>query len=661
MNDPLTMGQIAAALGLSRQAAEKRAAREGWPFETRKGAQGRGIKKLFAPGALPQDVRVAVAQWQVNEAARRSAERGEPDPAAARLEAVETNLAWYAGLSERARRYVDARAEIVSARRLFRRAAGRRTGASQAAFVGLYNRGSIRLEAWVKETVPRLSLASLKRWIDRGRLGSAGLADRRGIARKGTGTIDTSVELRGFIWAMLGQHPDCSGAQVHQGMQARFPEDQVPNLRTVQRFIQRWRAEHPQLALNLRNPDAWRHRHKVALGDAAESITRPNMLWEIDASPADLLIGGERYTVYGLIDVYSRRGLLLVSRTPRSVAMCALLRRGLLELGVPDVIRTDNGSDFMSMHARRALEDLEIYHDVCLPGHPDSKGFVERYLGSVQHGLLELCPEWIGASVAQREAIEARERQKAPALPLLTTLEELARFFDRWNSAVYERRAHKGKGMRGKSPFLRWTEWKGTLRQIKNPRALDVLLSPPAKGDGTRKVVKGGVSIEGHVYMHAELGALTGKRVSVKLNEADLGRVWVFKGQEFLCEAECPELSGVERAALIARTKARQKEYLREEKKAIRAEATRHAVRDIREDILTHNEAQAAGVAAFPKPGAPHDTPALDKYAAAAKAPRKPRPTQADEDARAEADSAYWKRVNKGLALEQERLEAAGE
>ena len=70
-------------------------------------------------------------------------------------------------------------------------------------------------------------------------------------------------------------------------------------------------------------PDKWKGRYQSATGDAYELITEYNERWEYDGTPADLLLNdGKRYTIVGIINVYSRELKLEVAE--RSTGRTAL-------------------------------------------------------------------------------------------------------------------------------------------------------------------------------------------------------------------------------------------------------------------------------------------------------------------------------------------------
>jgi transposase InsO family protein len=626
-----------------------KAAREGWQRRPRKG-RGGGFE--YAELTLPQ---AALA-----ELLRRRHGFGQDDPDfAARMAGV----AAYAALEPgRSKNLAAARLAILDAFRAWRGSTAH--GARSArAFSAAYNARSIQVDEWVRALVPRLSRPTLVRW--RGRLRRHGPAQLRELRRgQVVGKIASAPDLGDAILGLLGTKSDWSVALIYAALEAQANGAALPHLRTVQRWVRRWKRDNPQLALHLVDPEAARHR-KAAVGSASARVERLNQLWELDSTPADVMLQGGRHAVVGLVDVFSRRAMVQVSKTSRSTAIAALLRRAIIAWGVPEVCKTDRGRDYTSRHIETVLSALGIVHETCPPYTPEAKPHIERFFGTLSRGLLPLLPGYIGPSVARRKSIRARQSAAAgegEPIHLELTAAELQAAGDLWCETVYGRKGHRGLG--GKSPFQQAQNYRGPVRRVPDVRALDVALAAPAGGDGTRRVRHGAVSVDNRDYTAPELGAHNGERVSIKLEEGDLGRVYVFQRNAFLCVAEHAELAGVSRAALAARVKAAERAMLREGKADIRRKARRTGAQDAGRAILDHAEAEAARVVAFPPASEPHLTPELEesaRAAAAAKAPRKARPTDAEEEARAAADSAYWKRVTKSAALEQERREAAGE
>jgi hypothetical protein len=623
-----------------------RAAREGWERRPRK-RRGGGFE--YAERTLPPAAQA--------ELLRRRHGFGQDDPDfAARMGGV----AAYAALEPgRSKDLADARLAILDAFRAWRGATAH--GARSArAFAATYNARSIQVDEWVRALVPRLSRPTLVRW--RGRLRRQGPTQLRELRRgQVVGKIAAAPELGDAILGLLGTKPDWSVALIYAALEAQANGAALPHLRTVQRWVRRWKRNNPQLALHLADPEAARHR-KAAVGSASARVVRLNQLWELDSTPADVMLQGGRHAVVGLIDVYSRRSMMQVSKTSRSTAIAALLRRAIIAWGVPEVCKTDRGRDYTSRHIETVLSALGIIHETCPPYTPEAKPHIERFFGSFSRGLLPLLPGYIGPSVARRKSIRARQSAVAgegEPIHLELTAAELQAAGDLWCETVYGRKGHRGLG--GKSPFQQAQDYRGPVRRVPDVRALDVALAAPAKGDGTRKVRHGAVSVDNRDYTAPELGTHNGERVSIKLEEGDLGRVYVFQRNAFLCMAEHVALAGVSRAALAARVKAAERAMLREGKADIRRKARRTGAKDAGRAILDHAEAEASRVVAFPPAGEPHITPELEesaKAAASAKTPRKPARTAEDEEARAAADRDFWKKATAGARLERERRAA---
>ena len=61
-----------------------------------------------------------------------------------------------------------------------------------------------------------------------------------------------------------------------------------------------------------------------------------------------------------------------------SAAMCTELSVIVTELGLPHIIRSDNGSCYNSKEFQQFLQHYSITHKTSSPNHPRSNGFVER-------------------------------------------------------------------------------------------------------------------------------------------------------------------------------------------------------------------------------------------------------------------------------------------
>ena len=80
-------------------------------------------------------------------------------------------------------------------------------------------------------------------------------------------------------------------------------------------------------------------------------------------------------------DVFSKYFLVGKLTNSSSAAVCAEIATIVTELGLPHVIRSDNGPCYNSKEFQQMLQHYNITHQTCSPHHPRSNGFVERMVG----------------------------------------------------------------------------------------------------------------------------------------------------------------------------------------------------------------------------------------------------------------------------------------
>lgn len=607
------------ALPTTGRRIREKADRESW---LRRERAGRGGGFEYPIEALPAEARAELERRAAEEAGGQVA-AGMPEfvraslVAAAAVPAPQANvLCEVVGVTRRQQDKMQAKLKVVQLWRAMHASLGRRPTVSQAIFAEQYNAGKVEVPEWVRVAEPTITQASLRRWVHRlDERGEMGLA---GDYRPGQGIIDRQPELRTYVLGIVAGYPSLpSAAVILQAVRAHFARRDdiaIPDLRTVQRWIRDWSTKNAQTALALANPDGWRGKHMVAFGSYSESVVRLNQLWELDSTPADVLLVDGRYTVIGVIDVYSRRAKLLVSKTSKSVAIGSLTRRALLDWGVPESMKTDNGSDYTSRHLERVIDGLGIEHLLCMPFSPHQKPHIERFFRTFSHGLFELVPGFIGHNVAERKAIESRKSfadrmmTRGEVVEIAMNAQELQAFCDKWCDLVYHQAPHDSLG--GKTPFLMAVEWPHPLNRIANERVLDVLLAEAPQGDGQRTVAKSGIRVDNAVFIAPELEAFVGQAVHVRYDPADLGRIFVYDAatMAFVCVAVCPERTGHDRAEIAAEARSRQKKRIAEEVKVLKQAAKEAKAIDPIEEILRERAAEAAKVSVFPQPSLEYES-----------------------------------------------------
>ena len=422
----------------------------------------------------------------------------------------------------------DARLAIVSAADRFARDGSLSRIVADGLFVHLYNAGQTPIEPWVRQSAPEISTRSLRRWRMLKSSGAvARLAVDRGANRRGKGALD-APEIRQFVLSRIAHQPWLSASHMQGLIQANFPQfsgDQPP-VRTVQHFLKRLKTDEAELLTRVTNPDKWNSKFRPT-GTNSAPVSRLNELWMIDASPADVLCVDGRNSVYLCVDIFSRRLSVYVSRTPRAEAVALLMRRAILAWGVPERVKTDNGSDFKAKSTQRLFAALDIEIELSAPFAPWQKGHIERAVKTFQHDCAAILPGFVGHNVADRKMIEERKafaqrlkEDDGSAFKVELTAKELQTICDEWAAGRYAQRPHSSLP-KGLSPFAMAASYAGKIRRIPEAdiRALDLLLAPLAGSDGMRVVSKQGVRIAHSFYLAPN--CLPGDRVFVRMDPED--------------------------------------------------------------------------------------------------------------------------------------------
>lgn len=682
MNAPLpvavtaaTLVEIAQALGVTKQAVAQRAGREEWAFDET--ATRGGKQRLYPLASLPKDVSAAVKhRRQVGVMASRGArmkrltevlarfEEAEEAAAERRAEQAEAQLKGLAGgLTDREALTLQAHCAIAAGWQVWFVKADPplRRSASWAAYAQAYNLAEIPVAKAVREACEKISGRSVQRWVyEYEKQNLAALVDRRNGAKLAGKTVFNALPLlAAAATKMLLDKPGIRTQQLVNLLRTAATDEATgetlfapPSYGQVWRFQQTWIANHRDLYLQATDPDAWKNQTMLAFGSRSEEVSELNGRWEMDATPADWLLLDEdgkkrRYTVSVIVDVWSRRLMVVVARTPKSVTHCLALRAALLAWGVPKEIVTDNGQDYQSEHFKRVLLALGITHLTTNPFSPEEKPHVERAIKTLNHSILELLPAFAGHSVADRQAIEAREAfatrlakrgevvdwAEAGAL----TGAALQGTIQQWLSGVYEQRTHASLGL---SPFAKAASWAGEVRRIRDERSLDLLLARPA-GGGQRTLQKKGIALDNTWFIAPELATIDMGSVLDIYETPDLGRVIVYYRKNFLCIAQAPERTGVDRHTIAEQATALQKERMRTQKAQIKALTKRAPATD---ELLKRHLAESAAAAGklvmAPFGARTHESDGLREAAKAAAALAAPKPSSRAAELSAQARAA---------------------
>jgi len=626
----ISTADVAALLKVSKRTIQLRAQRENWTSQPRSG-RGGGVE--YHIDSLPESIRSQIAPIEITVEGHHDAQQ------VMLIHQTVTNIQHQKNIvaltSTNAHQLTDrenAQWTIYQAWVTHHRATGVSVVKSQYAFSDLYNAGMIEVDPCVRSYYPNISRGSIARW--RSELKTKGSLRTNYGNRKGKSKIIGQSDLAQYLQSVLVTYPHIGAKTLYDGMHARFAgrgEFQLPSLRAVQRWMNDWMKQNSQVFTAISNPDQWKNKFMVAHGSFSEDVSRLNQIWEFDATPADLLLADGRYSLSGVIDVYSRRLKLFVTKTSKAVAVASLIRRALLDWGVPEVAKTDNGKEYTGHHITRVFASLDIEQVLCPPFQPWHKPHIERAFNTFSHDLLELLPGFIGHNVADRKELEARKSfadrllKKNEVVELKISATELQTFCDRWCNSVYNHRNHAG--LNNRTPFEMVANWTGELKRITDERALDLLLAEAPDNHGRRQVQKKGIRIKwphesvSHHYISPVLGDYVGQQVHVTYDPAgDMGRVYVFGPEGFICIAECPELTGIDRKEYAELAKRQQRESIQDQRRSLKSVAKQIKVGDLAEQIIAHREQKHGNVTLFKRAGTEHESPLLIEAADAMKA-----------------------------------------
>ncbi|MBV8136168.1 MAG: DDE-type integrase/transposase/recombinase [Deltaproteobacteria bacterium] len=442
-----------------------------------------------------------------------------------------------------------------------------------------------------------------QRWVAQYRLfGLAALARKK---REDQGERRAvSTKMKEVVEGLALQKPPLPVAALYRQV-VRFSKDlgeKAPSYGTVFNIVRSLGADLVTLA----------HEGTKAYSNTFELVhrreaDRPNAIWQADHTPLDILLvrsAGEvaKPWLSVVIDDYSRAvaGYFLSFEGPSALHTSLALRQAIwrkedsrwIVCGIPDVLYTDNGSDFTSRHLEQVGADLKIRLVFSIPGKPRGRGRIERFFSTVSEMFLCELDGYAPAGGAVR------------GKPTLTLADFDARFRN-FLLDVYHRRECAETKI---PPAERW-EANGFLPRMPDSlEQLDLLLIQVAKA---RQVRVDGIHFQSLRYISTTLAAYVGETVTLRFDPRDMAEIRVFHEDKFLCRAVCAELAGATvplREILRARNRRRRelRGVLRDRQTAV------DTLLDLKRGEVTEKE--DAPPTPADKPAARRPAPTLKRY-----------------------------------------------
>ncbi len=571
MKKNYSITELSNILGLSARSTRERAQNESWALcgENR---------RVYPLDALPQDVRRRVLSQKLGSVVDSIPSKNLV------VSRAEAGLKKWSSATKFNRKKAQARYRILNELSKFTTNKGLKQKDGRRRFASYYNTELIKVEPWILEEIPHVSAHNLEKWLKKEKEGGLpALLGNYGV-KKGNRKAVTP-EQSAFIVAHIVQKPHIRGSHLFKLLCKTF--DVHPSRRTIFRFIKDWKQENLQLSTLIEDPRRWKNNHMAAFGNAGADVPHFGHTWEIDSTPADVLTkDGQRLAIIGLVDIYSRRAIILVAPTSKSIAIAAAMRKAMIAWGIPSRTRMDNGPDYQSFHVQAICSALKI-HTPELPKYsPEKKPFIERFFGTFSVGFEELLPGFCGHGVRERQALREQETWAAKIMKpggvaeVAVTMEEFQDLTDKWIK-LYEQTPHKGLG--NKTPLQVACASHLQPPKIRDERILDILLAPV----GRRTVQKKGISIDASFFTSPELVKYMGLRVETRRDLNSAGRLFVFDGStgKYLCQATNEPLEG-QRLEDYLKAKKEHSKGLKGLKRALdKMKPDRSAIQTLLEDV----------------------------------------------------------------------------
>jgi putative transposase len=291
--------------------------------------------------------------------------------------------------------------------------------------------------------------------------------------------------------------------------------------------------------MTLAHQGAKEYRQKYELIYRRES-TGPNQVWQIDHSLLDILLVEsalkfKKPWLTVVIDDYSRAicGYFLSFEDPSAINTALCLRQAIWKkgnpswpvCGIPQILYTDHGTDFMSDHIQQVCIALKIRMINSMVGRPQGRGKIERFFETVNECVLCGLPGYLS-------------KGKAVSKPALD-LSQLSHIIEGFITNQYHHQVHSTINQ---TPLERW-DTGGFLPQI--PESLDLLDGLLLSVDKSRKVQRDGIRFHGFRYISTILAGFVGEMVSIQYDPRDLAEIKVYYQDRFLCRCICQDIAGM--------------------------------------------------------------------------------------------------------------------
>ena len=117
---------------------------------------------------------------------------------------------------------------------------------------------------------------------------------------------------------------------------------------------------------------------------------RPNHVWSADFV-SDALYAGSRFRAFTVIDDFNREAVAIeIDTSLTAKRLIRVFERLQVTRGLPDVLRVDNGPEFLSSELVSWAESAGMMIQYIQPGEPNQNAYIERFNRTYREEVLNL-------------------------------------------------------------------------------------------------------------------------------------------------------------------------------------------------------------------------------------------------------------------------------
>ena len=301
---------------------------------------------------------------------------------------------------------------------------------------------------------------------------------------------------------------------------------------TFRRELEKWEAANFNLFILCRYGDKYYKDHNEKIIRRTKDGFAANEAWVGDERTIDIrVLWGDgtilRPKVTMWQDVRSNKIVgYVVERYANSDTIAASLRIGFLKNGVPVIIYTDNGKDyickFFTDEMNGFLKNIGITpenHKRAIYHNARAKQ-IERKFKEDAANFDKAFSTYIGGNIAKRPECEIKAEKQGR----IVEEKEFRKLFDDF-VLWYNNRESQGEGMNGRTPNEVWVaEYRESVKRITDRDLAFLML----RNEGERTISRGEILFNNKVYTAPDLYLLNGRKVTIKRDLFDEAKLAIY-------------------------------------------------------------------------------------------------------------------------------------